>query len=318
MEFLDTYVDLCRTLGPLVDWVQGAGGNISFKNARQLLIKASGFALGATTRSEGWVCCDLQKVLALFEEGNEDFTGVVVEGTGKPSIETFLHCLPKKIVVHLHPMNFLPFLCSSDKTATETYPIIPYIKPGLQLGKALFDVYNPATKVYWLANHGVVIAADNLNEIFDSLKTLQSKIPVSSPKSDPIFVYKLRRAFHQDLLIRPILQAHPSTFHSRVFLPYTPDIVVFLQQAPLFFDELVPNPEDALAKYVATYGTHPTIIYTPCMIYSVSPSLIKCVAIEEIFCAYLRIPSTDTLFLDAPQVDELVNWDKEKERKHAK
>lgn len=318
MEFLDTYVDLCRTLGPLVDWVQGAGGNISFKNATQLLIKASGFALGATTRSEGWVCCDIQKVLALFEDGNEDFTGVVVEGAGKPSIETFLHCLPKKIVVHLHPMNFLPYLCATNKKADD-YPIVPYIKPGLQLGKALFDVYDPALNVYWLANHGVVIAADTTTEIFDSLNILQSKIPPSVPKSDPLFVYRLRQALvHQDLLIRPILQAHPSTFHSRVFLPYTPDIVVFLQQAPLFYDELVSNPEEALAKYQETYKVNPTIIYTPSMIYSVAPTLSKCVAIEEIFCAYLRIPPTDTLFLDAHQVDELVNWDKEKERKHAK
>jgi rhamnose utilization protein RhaD (predicted bifunctional aldolase and dehydrogenase) len=302
----------------LVDWVQGAGGNISFKNDSQLLIKASGFALSQTSATEGWVCCDLEKLIHLFTDSNEDFTGVVLEGKGKPSIETFLHCLDKKIVVHLHPMNFLPFLCASDTSYTDEYPIVPYIKPGLQLAKALFDVYDSAISVYWLANHGVVIAADTTEEIFASLINLQSKIPPSVSRSDPAFVRTLRRILPHDLLIRPILQVHPSTFHSRVFLPYTPDIVVFLQEAPLFFDELTPNPEKALAKYTATYGTHPTILYTPTMIYTIAPTLSKCVAIEEIFCAYMRIPPAGTRFLGNTEVDELVNWDKEKERKHAK
>ncbi len=316
MEFLDAYVDLCRTLGPLVDWVQGAGGNISFKNDTALLIKASGFVLGATSRSEGWVCCDLAKVQQAFAESNDNLTGTVLEGSGKPSIETFLHCLPVRIVVHLHPMNMLPLLCE-DTAASSEFPTIPYIKPGLDLGRRLFLEYSPYVSIYLLKNHGIVVTGNTCEAIFASLQTLQSKISPSIPNSDPVFVQKIRRCLPTDLLIRPILQVHPSTFHSRVFLPYTPDIVVFLQQAPLFYDELASDPEKALTKYVEMYGAEPTIIYTPCMIYSVAPTLQKCVAIEEIFCAYLRVSSARARFLCPAEVSELVNWDKEKERKAA-
>jgi hypothetical protein len=66
------------------------------------------------------------------------------------------------------------------------------------------------------------------------------------------------------------------------------------------------------------YGAEPTIIYTPFMIYSVAPTLQKCVAIEEIFCAYLRVSSPRARFLCGAEVSELVNWDKEKERKAAR
>lgn len=317
MEFLDAYVDMCRTLGPLVDWVQGAGGNISFKNEKELLIKASGFVLGATTHTTGWVRCDLAKVQQAFQDSNDNLTGAVLEGTGKPSIETFLHCLPSRIVVHLHPMNLLPQLCDDDDSLSE-FPTISYMKPGLELGRQLLSIYTPDAPIYLLQNHGIVITGDTCDSIFASLQTLQSKIPAHIPQSDVEFVWKLRRAL-PDLLIRPIIQVHPSLFHSRVFLPYTPDIVVFLQQAPLFYDELTAHPEKALKKYVETYGCDPTIIYTPTMIYCVAPTLQKCVAIEEIFCAYLRTPSTRSAkFLTAEQISELVNWDKEKERKSAR
>ena len=84
----------------------------------------------------------------LNNEENESLEDCVLGGAGKPSLETFFHLLPSKIIVHLHPTFFLGPLCSKDVSSiftNEDFPsslLIKYNKPGLLLAKDIFKAYN--------------------------------------------------------------------------------------------------------------------------------------------------------------------------------
>ena len=307
MEFLDEYVFLCRTLGALVDWVQGAGGNISIKNDSSIIIKQSGALLAATTTTNGWVVCDLAKIRTAFESINENLEDAVIQGT-KPSIETFLHLLPTRIVVHLHPMNLMHLLCKNSDLEQ-----VPYIKPGLNLAKALFSVYTSSKRSYFLQNHGIVVTGNSIDEIFDELKILQSMIPTSHHQSDLSLIQRLAPRL-QTHLLRPVFSIPPTGF-CETFIPFTPDIVVFLQRAPLFL-EIGVDPCALLEDYVKIHYQLPSVVWTPSMVYTIGNSIAKCVAIEEILLMYQQIPR-DAGFLTESHVDELITWNKEKDRKSA-
>ena len=161
MELLDEYVYVCRMIGGWTDWVQGVGGNISVKQGDEILVKRSGARIGDTTKDAGWVKCSIIRLRECMENNTENTVSAILQGTGTPSIEAFLHLLPARIIVHLHPSHLLNTLCSD----VDSFSSIPYTKPGLQLAQQLMRAYMPSTNIYFLKNH-LISTLRNIN-LFD-------------------------------------------------------------------------------------------------------------------------------------------------------
>src|SRR5512135_1149958 len=193
---LSQLIEVSRAVGANPDWVQAGGGNTSAKSAdgRTMAVKASGTALAALSETAGWVELDLARLLGIFDR--PDLAGLetaareaaVVEhlaaaaigrSSGRPSVESALHALLGRVVIHTHPVAVNALTCGPGQLAlaeiarpNELPPLwIPYTDPGWKLAlavKAAAETYaekhgeRPA--VLFLENHGVFVSAGTAKE----------------------------------------------------------------------------------------------------------------------------------------------------------
>jgi ribulose-5-phosphate 4-epimerase/fuculose-1-phosphate aldolase len=300
MELLDTYVELCRVIGGMTDWVQGGGGNISIKDGDTLLLKESGVRIGDTTRTYGFVYTSIAKLQTCIATNNEDCSSSILGGTGKPSIEAFFHTVPSKYVVHLHPSHLLDTLCQSNAA------FIPYFKPGLDLAKHFLQVYSKDTNLYYLQNHGIIITADTCETIFSIMNSIKGWTDINLV-SQLFNIYK-----NSDTTVLPPIIKSFQMLPPRKINALTPDIVVFLKQ-PLY-TTLTTLSED-LTRYYDEFKVLPNIICDGMTTYIVGNNIGKCYDIFEILCAVQSVtPETCHNLLSNKEQYALVNWDKEKHR----
>lgn len=318
---MDTYINLCQTLGPLTDWVQGPGGNFSIKtSADTLIVKKSGAIIAKTTENNGWVECSISKIREQYENNNEDISETVIRGQGKPSIEAFFHIIETPIVVHLHPSKLLNILCNDIHL--ENFPqikTIPYSKPGIPIAKEFFKSYQKEIPIYFLKNHGIIIIGNTPEDIYKHLIFLRKQFIKTEHSTNIELVLEIRKKIYEktgkNMIIKPLFSnISPSHRYYRLFFPYTPDIVVFLQKYPLSFESDNDPPANIFEEYYEKHNIIPSIILTPSMVYTIGVNFEACISIEEIFQAYTEIEDGAS-FLDNAEVEELITWDKEKERK---
>lgn len=154
--------------------VQGAGGNTSVKDHDVLWVKASGCWLAQAMSDPIFVPLDLPRLREALAAGDQacetcvDFVRADLSPPGlRPSIETTLHAgLPQRYVIHIHCIETISHVVLADGRARVTrlldglkWQWVPYRRPGLPLFQAL----EPGADVYALANHGLVVAADELD-----------------------------------------------------------------------------------------------------------------------------------------------------------
>jgi ribulose-5-phosphate 4-epimerase/fuculose-1-phosphate aldolase len=312
----ETYIDLCRTLGPLTDLVQSTGGNISVKNEEfdTLYIKTSGTRL---------VNCDFQtyslKEIRTIVEKNKSLP----KGA---SIETYFHTFPSKFIVHLHPGPALDALTTSIISCDSyKYPIIDYVKPGYDLYLQLVPYKNE--KVVILKNHGILLMNNDIDELYETLDEVQRILFTSTMKrSDVVFVSMFREMlqtkFKIDLILKPyLIGLNGFSFHDRIFFPYTPDHSVFLTNAPFMIE---PSPfiwsVEALykdfQKHLITFGEFPTIVCVDGLIYTCAQTFDGCIGLEEMCYSYFCV-SNHSLSnpLSESEVTKLKSWSSEIERR---
>ncbi len=176
-------VDYCVELGrdPLL--VQGAGGNVSWKDGDTLWVKASGFSLSEAGDKDIFSPVDLVAVSRHISQGDFFAKPEAAAGSLRPSIETLLHALmPHRIVVHLHAVEILAHLvrrdCDAELNAQVDSSIswlsVDYHKPGSDLARALHEVLpsHPEANVIFLKSHGVVIGGSDVSLIDRQLRVL--------------------------------------------------------------------------------------------------------------------------------------------------
>lgn len=299
------YITLNRLIGGWTDWVQGPGGNISLKAGNQLIIKQSGACLGDTTATQGWVVCNWMQVEEARKSGQESIRHTVLTGSGNPSIETFLHCLPSRIIVHLHPAFLLGDLCSPspplNKSESDSDVIwIPYARPGIPLANELYKQYSPESSIYMLQNHGILITGETIQEIVELMirvsRPFQGRIPSSLPFTDVEWATKLffefQTTYTTEYLIQPIC-VHALEFHR--INAFTPDLAVFL----------VPTP-----------SSPPPLVSDGRRVYVVAKTLQQCGTLRDLFMSHqyaAHFGASQTL--SSEEVYALMNWDKEILRK---
>jgi rhamnose utilization protein RhaD (predicted bifunctional aldolase and dehydrogenase) len=167
----------CARVGADPLLVQGAGGNVSWKDGNTLWVKASGTWLADAETKDIFVPVDLPHLLDALAAGDFSVTPRVLgDSSLRPSIETLLHGLmPHHVVVHLHAIEALAYLVRKNFRAdferllddSISWAVVDYHKPGAALAAEINAVLigKLGANVIFLGNHGVVIGGEDLSEV---------------------------------------------------------------------------------------------------------------------------------------------------------
>jgi NAD(P)-dependent dehydrogenase (short-subunit alcohol dehydrogenase family)/rhamnose utilization protein RhaD (predicted bifunctional aldolase and dehydrogenase) len=189
-ESLAQLIEISHTVGANPDYVQAAGGNTSVKSpdGRTMAIKASGTALISMSETDGWVELDVAAVLSILDRtdlaalpANErearilaHLNSAAVGGRGRPSVETALHAMLGRVVIHTHPIAANALNCGPGAEALaeitsqgELPPLwVPYTDPGWRLASAVRSAaeayrerHGCLPAVIFMENHGILVAA---------------------------------------------------------------------------------------------------------------------------------------------------------------
>jgi rhamnose utilization protein RhaD (predicted bifunctional aldolase and dehydrogenase) len=163
--------------------VQAASGNTSVKIGSVLWIKASGKWLSDA---------DLDEIFVPVDIGT-----MSVCGSGlSPSIETAMHVvLPHKVVIHVHSVNAISWSVREDgplhvaeRLNGLAWAWIPYVPSGFPLAREIQrgNEHSPLHRadVFLLANHGLVVAADDCESAEALLAEVERRLHVE-PRTAP-------------------------------------------------------------------------------------------------------------------------------------
>lgn len=172
-----------------INYVQGAGGNISFKSEGSLTIKASGTRFSDASTTNIFVNLPLEQTRLLVLE-SEDLSSLV-EGTSRrrPSIETAIHALlPHKYVIHVHSVGAISRAVTHEisKSIEEIKDLgivltIPYAKPGIPLANQILSSLDRENGsdvfpfIGLLSNHGLIVASEDENNAIEIIKTIENR-----------------------------------------------------------------------------------------------------------------------------------------------
>jgi len=256
----DEVINFCSDIGADPMLVQGAGGNVSWKDGNTLWVKASGAWLSDAKVKNIFVAVDLNDLQDAIKDGNFNIVPKVKGGSGsilKPSIETLLHALLNyRVIVHVHSIDALNYLVRNDPELEISkklkidipWSLIEYKKPGSHLAKAVSNAINnnSATQIMFLQNHGIIIGGSDINEVSNILSNLVSELRV-----EPLFNKPLSES------PKPILFSHEQQFipidnleiHNLALVPALferlktdwalyPDHIVFLGSKPHCYDTI--------------------------------------------------------------------------------
>lgn len=295
------YIDICVHLGSYHELIQGGGGNFSLKNGDEIIIKSSGKVLAETKHNTGYVICSISKLLEYSKDPSIDVHSTVLRGetNGIPSMEVFFHLLPYKWVIHVHPTFFLRHLCQpSWKSLLSSYKCsyIPYITPGKELGLYILEHYDNE-QVLFLQNHGIILCANTIAEIYtvlDDLYTRNSKslrLTINTnefTESHALTQYILTKT-GEAVVLKPC--RHIRYINERLFFPITPDISIFLKSIPLVQEDRRVSWINLFDSYYTKFNAIPAIIQLGNNTYVCGKSYHQCCSIEEILESYLDIIS---------------------------
>lgn len=322
----------CEKLGSNRLFVQGAGGNISWKDNDTLWIKASGMWLIDASDQNIFVPVDLINILQQVQSKNYSFEIKSLEASDlRPSIETILHAiLPHKIVLHIHAVEILALLVNKDyEKILHAYfgdkyicGYVDYNKPGPELAKEVNNVVTQTSniQIIFLQNHGIVVGGSNIKEIDLIIKDLILTINNSQSvleKKEKINYFSLPKIFGYEAIkdneLHNLAVDYKCYQHVLSHWPLYPDHVVFLNKKPFCYnsiDDFLLSNENPDLLFIKNIGVYVSAEF----------SLAK---EEQLRCFYdviIRINSTKSLnILNNKSVENLLNWDSEQYRiKNAK
>src|SRR5260370_854128 len=234
---------LSAKLGRNLDLVQAGGGNTSLKENGTLWVKASGKWLAHAMEEEMFLPAPLADILN-FMDGNREYIEEYTTASGttlRPSVETSMHAvLPHRVVVHVHSVRTIAWAVRKDAPASLSNRLaglrwewVPYVHPGLVLGKEIRARLDSKPDVLILGNHGLIVAADDCDSAESLLQDVERRLdsPVRAlPAAD---VGGLDRMVPDGYRIAPDPEVHPlamDAFSRQVATPGTlfPDQCVYL------------------------------------------------------------------------------------------
>lgn len=193
---IDSLLEVSARIGgdPLL--VQAATGNTSIKVNGVLWIKASGKWLAHATDDEILIPVSLEETLRRIDQ-NADPAGQSVMVGGRTlgtSVETAMHSvLPHRVVLHVHSVNTIAWAVRRDGCAELVSQLegidwqwIPYVSSGLPLARAVEAAVSraPRTSVFVLANHGLVVCAEDCEAAEELLREVERRVAIA-PRRAP-------------------------------------------------------------------------------------------------------------------------------------
>ena len=323
----------CSKIGTDKLLVQGAGGNVSWKEADMMWIKASGSWLADALEKNIFVPVDLAHLQKAIAKKSLDVMPVVADGYEmRPSIETILHALmPQDIVVHVHAVEALSYLVREDymedfksKIPSEvTWVNVEYACPGEELAQAVYDALQnaPHADVVFLQNHGIIVGASSIEEVEEILAKVLTSLTVSHAESDLIYRDIAPVAVNSSIIYAPIqsVKLQQLALNKHLFRQLVenwamyPDHVVFLGAEPFTYDNVdefshleeiqQPLPQLVFIKDVGVFTKD-----------EVTPAII-----EQLDCFYEVLTRQNEDYkvntLTFQQIRHLLNWESEEYRK---
>lgn len=330
LKILSEINNFCARIGldPLL--VQGAGGNISWKEGDKLWVKASGAWLADAKLRNIFVPVNLKHLQIEIENQNFQVLPERVSASElRPSIETLLHALmPHKIVLHLHPVEALAYLVRKDAKReldlllqnSLSWEFIEYFKPGSELAKAVHDclLRCPSVNVVFLANHGVVIGGETIGDVEQILSKTLSLLCVSSI----LYQNPLLDQYSSKLEIKGYSICDDSSLSN---LAVNPRLLNMVKRSwALYPDHVVfLGPQAVIIERYASINNHLDESLKPAYIFVdgvgvYEKELSTRAQRAQLQCYYdVLIRQSDDknlAILSHPQVSDLLNWDAEKYR----
>jgi rhamnose utilization protein RhaD (predicted bifunctional aldolase and dehydrogenase) len=327
MDQLDNLNKLAADIGTDIRLVQGAGGNISFKDKNILWVKASGTWLAEAMKRQIFVCLDLLAVREALKAGNEDFSTAIKESNGlRPSIETSLHALmSQKVVIHVHSINVLSWVVRRDGKSIVTDKLqgllwewIDYVRPGLPLTRAVVKALasTPNANVLLLANHGLVVSGESIEEAKILLKEVERRLGQSAQtdmelEKLPLFADSLPAGSRlpANAVIQRLAQ-------NQNFIPWLsgvlyPDHVVFLgSEIPVVSVKNAHSLADVLNAYPYCAAIEGKGVILGNKFSAGAEAMLECLAL-----LVPLLPEKESVrYLTSDEIFELTNWDAEKAR----
>lgn len=325
--------EFCANIGADPLMVQGAGGNISWKEGDVLWVKASGTWLAEAKAKNIFVPVDLAHLKSAFKQ--EDFSikpQVINDSSLRPSIETLLHALmPHQFVIHLHLVHALSVLVSQHwetklkgLLSDHTFALVPYCKPGQDLAQAVNDrlLQQPNCNLVFLQSHGVVLGVESLEQAAIMLDKLASILAEAhAPKLISNDGQSERENLSGYLLLDDIkvqqLALNPHYFNAlELYWALYPDHVVFLGRTPCLYasrQAFEDSPERHENKieliFIAGDGVYADFNFS-----AAKKAQLVCYA--EVMLRQKTL--SELKVLSQNQIDELMNWDAEKYRQTIK
>ncbi len=196
MEAIQALIKISQAAAIAPALTQGGGGNTSYKNGNEMLIKASGFRLDEVSATAGFVKVNYPPVVDCLRKDTNQLPlpdadlkqlvndQIIGDKTFLPSMETGFHAVLNTCVIHTHPIVANLLLCSAEGEHQlknifndEAIAILPFLNPGYYLSKAIADL-GQAPAIIFLKNHGLIVHGETVeasiatqNAVIEKLNT---------------------------------------------------------------------------------------------------------------------------------------------------
>ena len=175
---IKTLVHLSKKYGKNPSYIQGPAGNISVKCLNNMLIKSSGTKLKDIDYFTGWSNININYITEyfLFTKNLDDLKyfnilNESVQNNTIPSMESGMHSVLQKYVIHTHPNDLMSILChqNCEEILKELYKdidycFVPLMIPGLDLYKFISE-QDKIYDVYFLQNHGLIVNSNDIKKL---------------------------------------------------------------------------------------------------------------------------------------------------------
>ena len=204
---LKNFLSLSEYLNSRIDYLQGAGGNISEKiNDEVMAIKSAGVEIKEINQNFGFSLVKYKKISNKFsklpkyisKEQDENTVSFVNNQiinlpnykSLRPSIETGFHSILKKYVIHTHSVYSNILACSKrfeDLTMkifkNDNFITVQYFPPGTILTRNILKEYNnffqlnkKNPEIIFLKNHGIIVHAETSKKAIEIHEHVTKKL----------------------------------------------------------------------------------------------------------------------------------------------
>lgn len=348
MNDFNNFIELSHYAGTRWDLVQAGGGNTSVKIDNVMYIKASGYLLSEISENYGIAKVDLNKINQISKNPNvinaidkksrelissELVRKATISFDNKPSIETLLHSLLDKFVLHTHSLVSNIFLVQKDweEKLKQFFPnaiFVNYQTPGIDLAieleKKILDFKENGTKIIFLQNHGIILSSKFHIDLIKTSEwisvTLEKALNIDFSQyrfsNNLLNHFKSINSNENKVVYYSELISNKYKTIKKLAKPISPDVFVFCGYEIIDVTNNLQN----INLYNKKYGESPKIIKNITDFYIIGTTIKKIKEQEELLnfqlyiSQYLENSELEYNTISDEEMFYLGNWDAEKHR----